>query len=214
MYREFLKSISYIGNLNCFVYNRVTYSWNILFILINDTGQQFSKVICFGNELRFVAMATYLIPSFSLFVLGGSHCWPLSQTKFRDLQSQKCSKWLHPIVNHQRVWWHHYCHSNLGSESTGHQLVKIPMRWGGRRWVARMKGSGLYLAKRGCDEITSSFLATRTALIPSIHPTPPASKMVSVDYELVSYFNYQHPSYWSARRREVPWCKASVTLLA
>ena len=114
MYREFLKSISYIGNLNCFVYNRVTYSWNILFILINDTGQQFSKVICFGNELRFVAMATNLIASFSLLISGRSHCRIPSPMKFGDSQNQKCSEWMHPIFSHQRVWWHHCCHFNLG----------------------------------------------------------------------------------------------------
>ena len=34
-----------------------------------------------------------------------------------------------------------------------------------------MKGTGLYLAGRGCDEIISSFVVTRTNLFPSYYIT-------------------------------------------
>ena len=34
-----------------------------------------------------------------------------------------------------------------------------------------MKGTGVYLTKRGCDEMTSSFVATRTNLFPSHYMT-------------------------------------------
>ena len=36
-----------------------------------------------------------------------------------------------------------------------------------KRGAARLKGSGLYLAKRGCEYITSSFVAIRTNILPS-----------------------------------------------
>ena len=45
------------------------------------------------------------------------------------------------IFCHQRVCWHHNCHSNFGSETTGNAYEK-----GGG-----LKGSGLHLAKKGCD---------------------------------------------------------------
>ena len=34
--------------------------------------------------------------------------------KCGDLQSQKRSHWILLIFHHQRVWWHHCCHFNLG----------------------------------------------------------------------------------------------------
>ena len=51
-----------------------------------------------------------------------------------------------------------------------------------------MKGSGLHLAKRGSHEITSSFVTTRTSVIPSFSLTHTGSGMVSVDSMSVSFF--------------------------
>ena len=50
----------------------------------------------------------------------------------------------------------HYCHSNFGSETNGHQLVETNTKRVGLRLTVELKGSGLYLTKWGCDEITSS----------------------------------------------------------
>ena len=52
--------------------------------------------------------------------------------------------------------------------------------------VVRLKGSGLYLAKRGCNEITSSFVATRTNLVPSNSITHEHGGMVSIGSRSVS----------------------------
>ena len=51
-----------------------------------------------------------------------------------------------------------------------------------------MERSGLYLAKRGCDEITSSFVATGTNLLPSFSLTQAEGGMPSVGSESVSSF--------------------------
>ena len=48
------------------------------------------------------------------------------------------------------------------------------------------EGIGLHVAKRGCDEITSSFVTTRTNLIPSLSLTYTNDGMVSVDSKSVS----------------------------
>ena len=44
-----------------------------------------------------------------------------------------------------------------------------------------MKRSGLYLVKRGCDDITSSFVPMRTNLISPFSLTCEKGEMVSVD---------------------------------
>ena len=93
---------------------------------------------------------------------------------------------MHPIISHQRVSWYHWCHSNLGSESTGHQLIEKPKREGGLRWAARMKASDLYLAYRGFDEITSYVVATRTNLIPSCSLTHAEDGQATVSYFLTT----------------------------
>ena len=46
--------------------------------------------------------------------------------------------------------------------------------------VVRMEASHLYLAKRGCEEITSSFVATKANLIPSFSLTHALDGVASV----------------------------------
>ena len=60
-------------------------------------------------KVTVIAMRTNLLPSDSLITLAEAICQSLSQTKFGDLKSQKHSNW-----THLRMWWHHYCHSNVG----------------------------------------------------------------------------------------------------
>ena len=64
----------------------------------------------------FVAMRTNLIFSFNLSILVEATCRPLKlyQAEVVDTQSQERSNWMHSIFCHQRVWWHHCWHSNVG----------------------------------------------------------------------------------------------------
>ena len=64
-----------------------------------------------------------------------------------------------------------------------------------------LKGSGLFLAKRGCDEITSSFVVLRINLLPSISLTRADGGMASAGSELLSSFDHQPLPYWSIMRR-------------
>ena len=46
----------------------------------------------------------------------------------------------------------------------------------------------MYVAKRGCDKITSSFVATRTNLLPSFSPTHAEAGLASAGSKSVSSF--------------------------
>ena len=58
--------------------------------------------------------------------------------------------------------------------------MEKPKDRGGLRWAGRMRGSGLYQAKRGCNEIMSS-VTTRTNLLSSLSPFHEEGGMVSDD---------------------------------
>ena len=84
------------------------------------------------TSLQPFLLHTNLIHSNSLLSVnpGRNHMsTTLSNMKFVDSQSQKHSNWMHPIFSH------HCCHSNLGSETTEHQLIKNVLQEGGSlRW--------------------------------------------------------------------------------
>ena len=68
---------------------------------------------------------------------------------------------------------------------------------------SEMKTSGLYIAKRGSNNITSSFAAVRTNLIPSYSLTYAEIGMESIIPKLVSLsrVDYPHPPIlWTAYR--------------
>ena len=69
-----------------------------------------------------------------------------------------------------------------------------------------MKGSGLYVAKRECDKITSSSVATTTNLLPSFSMTHAEGGMARFGSKSVSSFDHQtlvlvkmdlRPSWWT-----------------
>ena len=66
--------------------------------------------------------------------------------------------------------------------------------------AVRLTRSNLYLVKRKCDEITSSFFPMRTTLLPSIRLTHTDGGMAFTDSEAVSSFGHQ-PLTCSSNRR-------------
>ena len=64
------------------------------------------------------------------------------------------------------------------------------------------KGTGLYFAERGCDEITPSFVATRTNLFPS-HCMTEAGGMESNGSEQF-YFSSPTPQTSNIGEKEMP----------
>ena len=78
-------------------------------------------------------------------------------------------------------------------------LWKYLRKGRGLGWAVWLKGSGLYLPKRGCDEITSSFVAKRINLLPLISLTHVVGGMATVGLESVSSFDHQPLLYWSTR---------------
>ena len=93
-----------------------------------------NKRILFHHFLFLLDTNLKIISWNSLLILAEAICQPPSQMKFGDSQNQKCSNRMHLIFSHHRMWWHHWCHSNLGLETTGHKLVEMPTRrvvvWG------------------------------------------------------------------------------------
>ena len=74
---------------------------------------------------------------------------------------------------------------------TAYQLTKYTVKFSitpkvEKRWAARLKGAGLYLAKRGCDEI-SSFVAMKINLLPSNSLTHANEEMASNGSDSISF---------------------------
>ena len=95
------------------------------------------------------------------------------------------------------------CHSNLGLEKTGQQLVETPTRKGQSEMGSKVERIRFTSKKKkrvgGCDEITSSFVATWTNLLPSYSLTHADGGMASIVSESVS--DQQPLPHWSPRRR-------------
>ena len=73
----------------------------------------------------FFWLGTNLVLSFSLIILVEVM---LNYSLSAEVCSQKYLNWPHQIFSHQRVCWHHCCHSNLGLESSEHQLTEKSTR--------------------------------------------------------------------------------------
>ena len=55
-----------------------------------------------------------------------------------------------PDFHHQRVCWRQNCLPNFGLQATGQPAHRKTTRGGGPRLAVSLKGSALYIAKRGC----------------------------------------------------------------